>query len=110
MTLIEGIQHGSSGGAAPKAAVLEMPLHGGVVLSAVRLEHQQVVGLAIHNPLGDILLQPMASSVTRVFPSIKLSSNSGMAVISLDLSSTRRWPSTRFCSLAHALTKCSGDC
>jgi hypothetical protein len=33
-----------------------------------------------------------------------------MAVISLDLPSTQRWPSTRPCSLPQALTGCSGDC
>src|SRR4051812_22476061 len=32
-----------------------------------------------------------------------------MAVISLDASWTRRWPSTRPCSLAQALTRCKGD-
>src|SRR5215217_4709450 len=32
-----------------------------------------------------------------------------MAVISLEVSWTRRWPSTRPCSLAQALTRCKGD-
>ena len=31
-----------------------------------------------------------------------------MILISLDLSSTATWPKVRWCSLAHALTMCSG--
>jgi hypothetical protein len=53
--------------------------------------------------------QPMASSVTMLFRGASRSSSSGMAVISFDLSSTQRWPSTRSRSLAQALTRCSGD-
>src|SRR3954453_11481501 len=51
----------------------------------------------------------MASSVTMLFSNASWSSSSGMAVISLDASWTRRWPSTRPCSLAQALTRCKGD-
>jgi|tagenome__1003787_1003787.scaffolds.fasta_scaffold20495093_2 hypothetical protein len=40
----------------------------------------------------------------------RVSSSAGIAVISFDLPSTSRWPSTRPCSLAQALTKCSGPC
>src|SRR4051794_29100931 len=54
--------------------------------------------------------QPMASSVTMLFFRASRSSSSGMAVISFDVSSTQRWPSTRSCSLAQALTRCSGAC
>jgi len=45
-----------------------------------------------------------------LFSSASWSSSSGTAVISFDLPSTQRWPSTRPCSLAQALTTCSGDC
>src|SRR3954452_6105417 len=51
----------------------------------------------------------MASSVTMLFSNASWSSSSGIAVISLDVSWTRRWPSTRPCSLAQALTRCKGD-
>jgi hypothetical protein len=40
----------------------------------------------------------------------RVSSSAGIAVISFDLPSTSCWPSTRPCSLAQALTKCSGPC
>src|SRR5918993_2160200 len=49
--------------------------------------------------------QPMASTVTMLFCRANRSSSSGMAVISFDLSPTQRWPSTRSCSLAQALTR-----
>jgi hypothetical protein len=52
----------------------------------------------------------MASRVTMLFASASWSSSSGTAVISFDLPSTQRWPSTRPCSLAQALTTCSADC
>ncbi len=45
-----------------------------------------------------------------LFSSASWSSSSGTAVISFDLPSTQRWPSTRPCSLAHALTTCRADC
>src|SRR4028119_1899382 len=54
--------------------------------------------------------QPMASTVTMLFPRANRSRSSGMAVIPFDWSSTQRWPSTRSCSLAQALTRCSGAC
>ena len=44
-----------------------------------------------------------------LFSSTSWSSNSGTALISFDLPSTQRWPSTRPCSDAQALTTCSGD-
>ena len=52
----------------------------------------------------------MASSVTMQFFKASWSSSAGMAVISFDLPSTQRWPSTRPCSLAQALTRCRGPC
>src|SRR4051794_10133232 len=52
----------------------------------------------------------MASKVTMLFFSDSVSSSAGIAVISFDLPSTSRWPSARPCSLAHALTRCSGPC
>jgi len=45
-----------------------------------------------------------------LFPSASWSSSSGIAVISFDLPSTQRWPSTKLCSLAQALTTCRADC
>lgn len=84
MPLIKSAQYGPNGGASSKTVPFEMIPHGSVVVAVVRFEHQQRVGSAIHDAL---------CSVTRVFPSTKLSSV-GMAVISLDLLSTRRWPST----------------
>ncbi len=56
MTLIEGVQYGPSGGAPPKTVLFEMTSHGSVVVAVVRLEYQQVVGLAIYNALGNIFL------------------------------------------------------
>src|SRR3954465_14593787 len=50
----------------------------------------------------------MASNVTMQFFKDSVSSSAGIAVISFDLPSTSRWPSTRPCSLA--LTRCSGPC
>src|SRR3954469_25225017 len=50
----------------------------------------------------------MASRVTMLPCRANWSSNAGMAVISLDLSATQRWPSTGPCALAQALTMCSG--
>jgi hypothetical protein len=52
----------------------------------------------------------MASKVTMLFFSDSVSSSAGIAVISFDLPSTSRWPSARPCSLAQALTRCSGPC
>ena len=51
---------------------------------------------------------PMASIVINVLSSSICFSRRGMAVISLDLSSTATWPNAIPCSLAHALTMCSG--
>lgn len=56
------------------------------------------------------LLDREAWERDRILAQTSLSSSSGAAVISFDLSSTQRWPSTRPCSLAQALTPCSGDC
>ena len=50
----------------------------------------------------------MASNVTMPFFKDSVSSSAGIAVISFDLPSTSRWPSARPCSLAQALTRCSG--
>src|SRR3954471_24764028 len=50
----------------------------------------------------------MASRVTMLPCRANWSRSAGMAVISLDLSSTQRWPSTSPCALAQALTRCSG--
>src|SRR3954454_23560655 len=52
----------------------------------------------------------MASRVTMLFVSDSVSSSAGIAVISFDLPSTSRCPSTSPCSLAQALTRCSGPC
>src|ERR1051325_801368 len=52
----------------------------------------------------------MASRVTMLFARTSCSSSSGTAVISFDLSSTQRCPSTRPWALAQALTTCRGDC
>src|SRR3954466_15099735 len=52
----------------------------------------------------------MASRVTMQFFNDSVSSSAGIAVISFDLPSTSRWPSTKPCSLAQALTRCSGPC
>ena len=52
--------------------------------------------------------QPIASSVTIQPSSRRVSSSSGIAVISFDLPSTARWPSASPRPLAQALTRCSG--
>src|SRR3954465_616175 len=52
----------------------------------------------------------MASNVTMLFFKDSVSSSAGIAVISFDLPSTSRWPSAKPCSLAQALTRCSGAC
>src|SRR3954467_15518685 len=52
----------------------------------------------------------MASKVTMPFFTDSVSSSAGIAVISFDLPSTSRWPSTKPCSLAQALTRCNGPC
>src|SRR5512143_1125553 len=52
----------------------------------------------------------MASKVTMLFFRASVWSSAGIAVISFDLPSTARWPSTSPCSLAQALTRCSGPC
>src|SRR3954465_13459149 len=52
----------------------------------------------------------MASKVTMQFFKDSVSSSAGIAVISFDLPSTSRWPSTKPCSLAQALTRCNGPC
>src|SRR3954447_21150090 len=52
----------------------------------------------------------MASRVTMQFFNDSVSSSAGIAVISFDLPSTSRWPRARPCSLAQALTRCSGPC
>src|SRR3954465_11054034 len=52
----------------------------------------------------------MASKVTMQFFTDSVSSSAGIAVISFDLPSTSRWPSTKPCSLAQALTRCNGPC
>lgn len=102
MTLIEDIQHGLSGGAAPETVVLEMTPRGGVVLSVVRLEHQQVVGLAIQNPLGDILLTTHGIERHQgIFQHQTVQQlGNGRDLVGLIVHAP----------LAHALTQCSGDC
>src|SRR3954451_10280637 len=52
----------------------------------------------------------MASRVTILFARTNWSSSLGTAVISFDLPSTQRCPSTRPWALAQALTTCRGDC
>src|SRR5215211_6469816 len=52
----------------------------------------------------------MASNVTMQVFKESVSSSAGIAVISFDLPSTSRWPSTKPCSLAQALTRCNGPC
>src|SRR3712207_5735588 len=52
----------------------------------------------------------MASRVTMLLARDSVLSSAGIAVISLDLPLTSRWPSTKPCSLAQALTRCSGPC
>jgi hypothetical protein len=55
MTLIKGIENGFSRGTSPKAELFEMLPHGRIVMAMIGLEHQQIVRLAIHNPLGNLL-------------------------------------------------------
>src|SRR3954465_14466561 len=50
-----------------------------------------------------VFWQPMASKVTMQFFKESVSSSAGIAVISFDLPSTSRWPSTKPCWLAQAL-------
>lgn len=56
MPLVEGVQYGPSGGASSKIVPFEMTPYGGMVVAVVGLEHQQVIGLAIHDALRDVFL------------------------------------------------------
>jgi hypothetical protein len=68
-----------------------------------------VVGLFFDDGLGDFLLTAMASMVTMAPSKARVLISSGMAVISLDLSSVLICPSTSRISEAQALTMCIGD-
>lgn len=58
--------------------------------------------------LAMVGLQPMASMDTRLPLRSNRSSSAGMAVISLDLTSTASWPRTSLALVAKAETRCSG--
>src|SRR5258707_988453 len=78
-----------------------------VILSEGDVEHP--VQAVFDGPvLANAFWQPIASKVTMLPLRSSVSSSSGTAVISFDLSPTWRWPSTSPRSLAQALTICSG--
>src|SRR3954465_8957307 len=52
----------------------------------------------------------MATKVTMQFFKDSVSGGAGIAVTSFDFTPTSRWPSTKVCSLAQALTRCNGPC
>ncbi len=70
----------------------------------VLLDRQQIVGPRSRIVRAISFWQPMASMVSMQPDTSSCWSNSGIAVISLDLASVRVWPSTREFSEAQALT------
>lgn len=69
----------------------------------IAFEREHVVGLPVDDLGGDLFLTPhhggamqsMDASIVTIAPlTVSRSSSSGIAVISLDLSATLRWPST----------------
>jgi hypothetical protein len=76
-------------------------------IALVLLDRQNIVGLFVDDLLGYGSFAHMALTVTAVPLSSSASSNCGIAAISLDFSSTLRWPSTGPLVLAQAETICT---
>src|SRR5271154_2367147 len=69
---------------------------------------QDIIRLFLPNLRNDFRLASIASIVTTAPASSRISRSLGMAVISLDFSSTATWPSSKRLSWAQALTTCRG--
>src|SRR5919206_2664525 len=109
MRLVEGVTSGPLQSATAEAGLVEMPGYSLVAQRVIGLENQQVVGPARQDLLGDCGLAAHGVQRHDAVLQCELVQQFREAVISLDVSRTQRWPSTRPCSLAQALTRCKGD-
>src|SRR4051794_41962796 len=114
MAVVEGIEHRPRRGAAGKTVPLATLLHRQERLAVIGLEHQQVIGASFQDLVGDRLLAAHGvQGHDAVLQRQRLEQRwdrGWIAVISFDLPSTSCWPRARPCSLAQALTRCSGPC
>src|SRR3954469_2276732 len=118
MAVVKGIEDRPARGAAGETGLLTTRPYRQKRLALIGLEDQPIIRVPFQDPASDRLLaahgiqrwQPMASNVTMQLFKDSVSSSAGIAVISFDLPSTSRWPSTKPCSLAQALTRCNGPC
>ena len=94
MAFVEGIEHRPPAGPAAEAGALEVIAYGLEGAAVVGLQPQEIVGPLGPDPHGDVLLT--AHSVERHDAAVEVQSveQFGKAVISFDLPSTSRWPST----------------
>src|SRR3954466_5971330 len=109
MRLVKGVPSGPLRSATAEAGLVEMLDYSLIGQRVIGLETQQVVGPARQDLLGDCGLA--AHGVQRhdaVFQR-KLIQQFRDGCDLVGRSWTRRWPSTRPCLLAQALTRCKGD-
>src|SRR3954447_15619244 len=90
VAVVKGVESRPAAGAAAEASTFEMSLRSLERAAVIGLQRQEIIGALGPDPRGDVLLAPHRVERHDGPSRCRVSSSSGMAVISFDLPSTSR--------------------